>query len=108
MLASIRKALKPEGVLLVVEFLNQDSHAANVLGNPAAEVFYGCSVMFCLNSGLSTPGGAGLGTLGVTLPLLQEFGATAGFASTERVPFAELPFQACYLLRAEGRGTAML
>ena len=42
-------------------------------------MFYGSSVISCLPSGLSEPGGAGLGTLGLPPSVLEGICRAAGF-----------------------------
>ena len=40
---------------------------------------YGISVLSCMSSAMSTPDGAGLGTLGLPASLAREMAARAGF-----------------------------
>jgi hypothetical protein len=40
---------------------------------------YGISVLSCMSSALSEPGGAGLGTLGLPVSVAREMSSTAGF-----------------------------
>ena len=44
-----------------------------------AGMMYGFSVLSCMSSALSEPGGAGLGTLGFTEDLARTMTAEAGF-----------------------------
>ena len=44
-------------------------------------MMYSTSVATCMSSALSEPGGAGLGTLGLTTELVEQFVRDAGFRS---------------------------
>lgn len=50
------------------------------LAYPVAAMFFGSSVAGCLPSGLSEPGGAGLGTLGLPPTRLEALCRDAGFS----------------------------
>ena len=54
---------------------------------PTLPLFYSMSVMYCMNSAMSEPGGAGLGTLGLSEDVLRGFTTTAGFDALERFEF---------------------
>ncbi|NNE97033.1 MAG: methyltransferase domain-containing protein [Acidimicrobiales bacterium] len=54
---------------------------------PTRSLFYSMSVMYCMNSALSEPGGAGLGTLGLTEGKLREIVTGAGFSELEGYEF---------------------
>jgi hypothetical protein len=54
------------GPLLFVSDKAAHDDAASNIQMPAASLLYGYSVGLCLGSGLSEPGGAGLGTLGLS------------------------------------------
>ena len=47
--------------------------------NPVRALMYSMSVAYCMNSALSEPGGAGLGTLGMHIGKLTELAGIAGF-----------------------------
>jgi hypothetical protein len=59
---------------------------------------YGFSILSCMSSALSVPGGAGLGTLGFTEPLAREMTAAAGFTRFKRHDF-DNPVNAYYEVR---------
>src|SRR5439155_311367 len=59
----IRAAIRPDGVWLVCDIKARESYEENVEKNPMAAMMYGTSVLTCMSSALSEPGGAGLGTL---------------------------------------------
>ena len=62
----IRAALADDGTWLVADIKAYDTFAENVERNPMAALMYGTSVLSCMSSALSEPGGAGLGTLGMS------------------------------------------
>ena len=59
---------------------------------------YGFSVLSCMSSGLSEPGGAGLGTLGMSEAKVREIATTAGFSQVRRLPI-DHPTNAFYEIR---------
>ena len=61
----IRGAVADDGTWLLVDIKARDTLAENMTRNPMAPMMYGISVLSCLSSALSEPGGAGLGTLGL-------------------------------------------
>jgi 2-polyprenyl-3-methyl-5-hydroxy-6-metoxy-1,4-benzoquinol methylase len=65
-IAAIRSALDEDGRWLLVDIQARDSIAENIAENPMAAMLYGISVLSCMSSSLSEPGGAGLGTLGLS------------------------------------------
>jgi SAM-dependent methyltransferase len=62
--AAIRRAIATDGTWLVKEIRCDDTWAGN-RRNPMLAMFLGFSVTSCMSSGLSEPGGAGLGTIGL-------------------------------------------
>ena len=77
--AAIRRAISPQGTWLLVDIKAQDSYALNAKKNPMASMMYGISVMTCMSSALSEPGGAGLGTLGLSSRVAEDLATAAGF-----------------------------
>jgi len=65
--AAIRAAVDPNGTWFIVDLSGAPTFEEN-LANPQAAMLYAMSVLSCLSSGLSEPGGAGLGTLGLPEP----------------------------------------
>lgn len=94
----IRAAIRPDGTWLIVDIKAQDSYELNVEKNPMAALMYGTSVMSCMSSALSEPGGLGLGTLGLSPKRAQEMTAAAGFTRFEPADFGH-PVNAFYLVR---------
>jgi len=96
--AAIHRAIAPEGRWLVADIKCRPSYDENVAENPMAAMMYGTSVMTCMSSALSRPGGAGLGTLGLHAGLLEEMARDAGFGEFEELDFGH-PVNAFYLVR---------
>ncbi|MGE5211803.1 MAG: class I SAM-dependent methyltransferase [Acidobacteriota bacterium] len=80
MIDAIAAALAPDGTWLLVDIKGRDTFAENVAKNPMAPLMYGISVLSCMSSALSEPGGAGLGTLGLPESKAREMAAAAGFS----------------------------
>jgi 2-polyprenyl-3-methyl-5-hydroxy-6-metoxy-1,4-benzoquinol methylase len=78
-IATIRKALKPDGTWMIADIHGQPSFEQNLTDNPLAALMYGFSVLCCMSSAMSEPGGAGLGTLGFPEPVARRMVAEAGF-----------------------------
>ena len=98
MMAAIRSSLRPDGTWLLVDIKARDSYAENVAKNPMTALMYGMSVLSCLSSALSEPGGAGLGTLGLPESKAREMAATAGFTRFRRLDI-DHPINAFYEIR---------
>ena len=98
MMETIRSAIKDDGVWLLVDIKGRDSFAENIEKNPMAPMMYGVSVMSCMSSALSEPGGAGLGTLGLPESLARTMTADAGFTRFRRLAI-DHPVNAFYEVR---------
>src|SRR3546814_12164929 len=85
MAAAIRGALSDDGAWLLVDIKAHESFAENAEKNPMASMMYGISVLSCLSSALSEPGGAGLGTLGMTPATAESLAREAGFTRFRRL-----------------------
>jgi 2-polyprenyl-3-methyl-5-hydroxy-6-metoxy-1,4-benzoquinol methylase len=75
---AIRAAIQEDGVWLIKDIRAKSDWHDN-LRNPLLAMMYGTSVATCMSSALSEPGGAGLGTLGLTTELAEQFVREAGF-----------------------------
>jgi len=95
---AIRAALRPDGTWLIADIKSHDSFRANALENPMAALMYGFSVMTCMSSALSEPGGAGLGTLGFPEATARAMTAEAGFTRFRTLDFGH-PVNAFYEVR---------
>lgn len=96
---AIRASLKPDGTWLCADIQGKPTFAENLKENPMATIAYSFSVMVCMSAGLSTPGGAGLGTLGFHEQKAREMTAAAGFSRFRTVPFEGDVFNAFYEIR---------
>ncbi len=76
---AIRRALREDGTWLIADIKCKPTFEENLEDNPMAGMMYGFSVLSCMSSALSEPGGAGLGTLGFTEDLARTMTAEAGF-----------------------------
>jgi hypothetical protein len=85
MMAAIRSSIGADGTWLLVDIKARDSFAENVEKNPVAALMYGISVLSCMSSALSEPGGAGLGTLGLPESKAREMSSAAGFTRFRRL-----------------------
>jgi SAM-dependent methyltransferase len=95
---AIRSALRNDGVWLLVDIKAHDGFVMNAEKNPMASLMYGVSVMSCLSSAMSTPDGAGLGTLGLSAGTAEAMAKHAGFSSFERLDI-EHSVNAFYAIR---------
>ena len=95
---AIRAALADDGTWLVADIKAYDTFAENVRHNPMAALMYGTSVLSCLSSALSEPGGAGLGTLGMSAERLEAIACDAGFSRIRRIDI-DHPVNAFYEIR---------
>jgi 2-polyprenyl-3-methyl-5-hydroxy-6-metoxy-1,4-benzoquinol methylase len=77
--AAIRRAIRPDGTWLIKDIRSSSAWQDN-LRNPMLAMMYGLSVTSCMSSGLSEPGGAGLGTLGLHPELAESICREAGFS----------------------------
>jgi SAM-dependent methyltransferase len=98
MMASIREAIAPDGSWLLVDIKARESFTENAAKNPMASMMYGMSVMSCMASALSEPGGAGLGTLGLPESRARAMSEAAGFTRFQRLP-VDHPVNAFYEIR---------
>jgi len=80
MMNAIRSAITDNGTWLLVDIKAHDSFTMNATKNPMAALLYGVSVMSCMSSSMSQPGGAGLGTLGLSANTAEQMAKSAGFS----------------------------
>ncbi len=78
-IASIRRAIKPDGTWLIKDIRSKPGFKDN-LKNPMLAMLYGFSVSSCMSAALSEEGGAGLGTLGFNPEVAETMVREAGFA----------------------------
>lgn len=94
---AIRSALKPDGTWLIADIKSAPTFEEN-LKKPMTGLMYAFSVMGCMSSALSEPGGAGLGTLGFNEQVARGMTRDAGFTRFTRHDF-DNPFNAYYEVR---------
>jgi 2-polyprenyl-3-methyl-5-hydroxy-6-metoxy-1,4-benzoquinol methylase len=82
---SIRRSLRPDGTWLLVDIKALDTFEETMRKNPMASLMYGISVMSCMSSAMSLPGGAGLGTLGLPESKARAMAFEAGFTRFRRL-----------------------
>ncbi len=85
MMEALRRAIAPDGSWLLVDIKAHETFALNAAKNPMASLMYGVSVLSCMSSALSEPGGAGLGTLGLPASKAEEMAMAAGFTRFRRL-----------------------
>lgn len=95
--AAIRRSIDDDGTWLVKDIRCGDSWVDN-RRNPMLAMFLGFSVTSCMSSALSEPGGAGLGTIGLTPTVAERLAAEAGFGQF-RVHDFEDPANLYYEIR---------
>jgi 2-polyprenyl-3-methyl-5-hydroxy-6-metoxy-1,4-benzoquinol methylase len=95
---AVRRSMDADGTWLIVDINARPTLEDNLTRNPMAALMYGFSVLSCLSSALSQPGGAGLGTLGFTEPVARAMTAAAGFTRFSRHDFGN-PVNAYYEVR---------
>jgi len=84
-MGAIREAIADDGTWLLVDIKALDTFAENAERNPMAALMYGISVLSCMSSALSEPGGAGLGTLGMPASRAEAMAREAGFRHFRRL-----------------------
>jgi hypothetical protein len=97
-IGAIRRSLAEDGTWLLVDIKAQETYAQNVERNPMASMMYGISVMSCMSSALSEPGGAGLGTLGLSAAKAEAMARDAGFTRFRQLD-VDHPINAFYEIR---------
>ena len=94
----IRRAIRDDGIWFVADIKSLPSYEQNVAKNPMAAMMYGTSVLTCMSSALSEPGGLGLGTLGLHTDLARKLAEDAGFTRFEALELGH-PVNAFYVVR---------
>ncbi len=87
MIQTIRKAIRPDGTWFIADIKSLPTFEENLEKNPMTTLLYAFSVMGCMSSALSEPGGAGLGTLGFNESVARQMTAAAGFTRFHRHDF---------------------
>ncbi|MFP6807242.1 MAG: class I SAM-dependent methyltransferase [Pseudomonadales bacterium] len=78
-IAKIRGSIKADGTWFIKDIRSKPKLRDN-LRNPMLAMMYGFSLMSCMSSAMSEPGGAGLGTLGFNPEVAENMSRAAGFS----------------------------
>lgn len=100
LVAQIYGALGDGGIWLCEDIRGFETFEENLEKHPLAAMLYGFSVMVCMNSGMSTEDGAGLGTLGFTESVAREMTDAAGFVQFQRLD-VDNPMNSYYVLHKQ-------
>ena len=98
-LTAVRRSLRPDGVLVVMDEAVADVFAPSGDGAPGDDIeriMYGYSLFICLPDSMSTPGSVATGTV-MRQPTLERYARGAGFSRVEVLPvegFAAFRFSA--------------
>lgn len=95
---SARSCLADDGVWFVADIKTRGGLEEN-RPIPVLPLMYGMSILYCMSSAMSEPGGAGLGTLGLTEDVFAELAAAGGFAGPDAREFDVDPLNRYYELR---------
>lgn len=93
-----RSCLADDGVWFVADIKTRGGLEEN-RKIPVLPMMYGMSILYCMSSAMSEPGGAGLGTLGLTEAVFGELTAAAGFGGFETREFDVDPLNRYYEVR---------
>ena len=94
-LAAMRRAVRPDGVVVVMDEAVADEFTAPV--DDTERLMYGFSLLICLPDGMSTTPSAGTGTV-MRTDTLRGYAKEAGFADVEVLPTGEFGFWRFYRL----------
>lgn len=97
-ISAIRGALRDDGTYLLVDIKSYPTYEENLEANPMVAMMYSMSVLSCMSSAMSEPGGAGLGTLGLHTDLARAMTKDAGFSRFDVHDF-ENPINVFYEVR---------
>jgi 2-polyprenyl-3-methyl-5-hydroxy-6-metoxy-1,4-benzoquinol methylase len=95
---AIRASLQSDGTWFIADINSLPTFEANLAENPASARMYPTSIFGCLQTGMSEPGGAGLGTFGLPEPAMRELAKDAGFTRFRRLDIPS-PINAYYEAR---------
>jgi SAM-dependent methyltransferase len=87
-IAAIKRSLKPDGTWFIKDIRSKPRFEDN-LRNPMLAMMYGFSLMSCMSSAMSEPGGAGLGTLGFNPEVAEKMCREAGFTNFQMHDFKD-------------------
>jgi hypothetical protein len=87
---AIRNAIVDDGVWFIIDIDCAPTFEQNLRRRRFATMLYSTSVYLCLSSAMSEPGGAGLGTCGLSEPVLRELVGEGGFSRFRRLEIEHL------------------
>lgn len=96
--SAIRTAIRPQGCWFIADINGAPTFEENLARTRMAPLLYAISVMSCMSSALSAPGGAGYGTLGLPEPEMRRLVEAAGFSRFRRIDLPH-PINAYYEAR---------
>jgi len=85
---AIKQSLNHDGTWFIKDIRSKPKFEDN-LRNPMLAMMYGFSLMSCMSSAMSEPGGAGLGTLGFNPEVAERMCRDAGFTSFQMHDFQD-------------------
>lgn len=94
-LASVRRALRPAGIMVVMDEAVASEFAPG--GDDLERLMYGFSLFVCLPDGMSSPPSAGTGTV-MRPATLRDYALEAGFTTFDVLPIEDFGFWRFYLL----------
>ncbi|SED98147.1 Methyltransferase domain-containing protein [Arthrobacter alpinus] len=94
-LQSIRRMVKPDGVVVVMDEAVADSF--DPPGDELERLMYAYSLLICLPDSLSTPGSVGTGTV-MRPSTLERYAMEAGFSRVAKLPIEDFSFFRFYRL----------
>lgn len=98
LIGAIHGALADDGRWLCADIRSFPDFGDNLAKNPIAGLMYGFSLMVCMSASLSTPDGAGLGTLGFNEVVARGMTSAAGFTRFRRLDY-DVPMNNYYEIR---------
>ncbi|KAI2509272.1 sterol 24-C-methyltransferase [Fragilaria crotonensis] len=78
----VRRALKSSGVWLLADIPAAPTMRDNI-ANPSGGLYFAFSACLCMSCSLSTKDGAGLGTLGFSVPVAEKMLTAGGFTNID-------------------------
>ncbi|KAK3241498.1 hypothetical protein CYMTET_47451 [Cymbomonas tetramitiformis] len=92
LMESVRQVINKDGCWLVVDIATCDDRAVDMVHKGGkASMYFGISLCLCMSSGLSAPGGMGLGTLGFTKKVARSLSEKAGWSDMITFTVSEMP-----------------
>ena len=85
LIQQVQRALKPGGVWILGDIPSRATVRENIEQNPKAATYLAFSTCLCMSCSMSTADGAGLGTLGFSVPVAQKMLRENGFSSVKVV-----------------------